>query len=81
MPTTDTGSAVSLKDLRTMASIAHTHAPLGAVTDLRPVGIISSFFQTIVAWNDNRQTQNELAKLTRAQLEDIGLTDYSFSVK
>lgn len=36
-------------------------------------GIATKFFAAIAAWNDARQTRNELGKLTDRELDDIGL--------
>ncbi|KIC38450.1 hypothetical protein RA27_18515 [Ruegeria sp. ANG-R] len=55
-------------------AIAKTHAPLGAVTILHAVDAISHTFENVVEWYQSRKTRKELARLTDAQLEDVGLT-------
>lgn len=37
-------------------------------------GFTTRLVATIIAWNDARQTRNELARLTDRELDDIGLT-------
>ena len=57
-----------------MATIAKTHAPLGAVTILHVVDAFQQTFQNAVRWNASRKTRKELSNLTDAQLSDVGLT-------
>lgn len=38
------------------------------------IGFAGKLMASIAAWNDARQTRNELAKLTDRELDDIGLT-------
>ena len=48
--------------------------PLGAVTTFRLVNGFEEVKDTIISWNDARQTRNALAKLSAYQLADIGLS-------
>ncbi|WP_264211768.1 DUF1127 domain-containing protein [Leisingera thetidis] len=52
---------------------ANIYAPLGAVTVLRVVDALISVKNTVVEWNETRETRKALSQLTDAQLEDIGL--------
>ena len=38
------------------------------------ISFASRIVAAVAAWNDARQTRNELAKLTDRELDDIGLT-------
>ena len=53
---------------------ANIHAPLGAVTVLRVVDAMTSVKTSIVEWYEARETRKALARLTDAQLDDIGLS-------
>lgn len=57
-----------------MATIAKTHAPLGAVTILHVVDAIIHRFEGVVEWHLARKTRQELDRLTDEQLDDIGLS-------
>lgn len=56
-----------------MANTATTYAPLGAVSILRSADTVAQIYYSVLEWNQNRKTRNELSRLTDAQLEDIGL--------
>ncbi|SCZ72456.1 DUF1127 domain-containing protein [Epibacterium ulvae] len=64
-----------------MAYIAQHTAPFGAVNEIRSVSFFSSLVQAVVSWNDARKTRNALSELTKAQLEDIGLTEYHIEIQ
>jgi len=55
-------------------AIATRSVPLGAVTTFRLVNVFEDVKNSIVSWNDARQTRNALAKLSAHQLADIGLS-------
>ena len=55
-------------------AIAKTHAPLGAVTILHAVDAITHGFENVVERYKSHKTRKELANLSEAQLNDIGLT-------
>ncbi|WP_171097370.1 MULTISPECIES: DUF1127 domain-containing protein [unclassified Ruegeria] len=57
-----------------MATIAKTHAPLGAVNNLHGAGFFTQVLTNILRWNDERNTRKALSALTDAQLDDIGLS-------
>lgn len=57
-----------------MATVAHTHAPIGAVTTLRVVDAVINVKSNLVEWNKARATRRALSVLTDRQLDDIGLT-------
>lgn len=57
-----------------MATIANTHAPLGAVNVLRVVDFFTAVKDTVVDWNDARVTRKALSALSDTQLDDIGLS-------
>lgn len=58
-----------------MAFVAsNTQAPLGAVAILRAVDSIYNLKNSVVAWNEARETRKILSNLSTAQLQDIGLT-------
>lgn len=56
-----------------MATIAKTHAPLGAATILHVVDAFYGTYDKAIAWNESRKTRKALSELSDAQLEDIGL--------
>jgi uncharacterized protein YjiS (DUF1127 family) len=45
-----------------------------ALTHSGAYGFATKLFAAIAAWNDARQTRNELAKLSDRELDDIGLS-------
>lgn len=47
--------------------------PLGSVSTLRVVNLIERAYDAFTVWRDARATQSALAKLSDAQLSDIGL--------
>ncbi|NRB18209.1 MAG: DUF1127 domain-containing protein [Rhodobacteraceae bacterium] len=53
---------------------ANTQAPLGAVATLRIVDSILELKNSVFAWNEARVTRKLLLRLSRDQLQDIGLT-------
>ncbi|KIC18203.1 MULTISPECIES: DUF1127 domain-containing protein [unclassified Leisingera] len=53
---------------------ANIHAPLGAVTVLRVVDAMTNVKTSIVEWYEARETRKALARLTDAQLDDIGMS-------
>ena len=58
-----------------MAHTVATHAvPFGALTVHRIVTAVSNVAGKIRRWSEKRRTVNELSRLSRRQLEDIGLT-------
>ncbi|UWQ32816.1 DUF1127 domain-containing protein [Leisingera sp. M527] len=52
---------------------ANIYAPLGAVTVLRVVDTLINVKTALVEWNETRETRKALARLSDAQLEDIGM--------
>ncbi|MBQ4823221.1 DUF1127 domain-containing protein [Leisingera sp. HS039] len=52
---------------------ANIYAPLGAVTVLRVVDTLINVKNALVEWNESRETRKALARLSDAQLEDIGM--------
>ena len=56
-----------------MATTANIHAPLGAATILHVVDAFTSFFDSVVEWNESRKTRKLLSELSDVQLDDIGL--------
>ncbi|MCF6429570.1 MULTISPECIES: DUF1127 domain-containing protein [unclassified Leisingera] len=52
---------------------ANIYAPLGAVTVLRVVDTLINVKTALVEWNESRETRKALARLSDAQLEDIGM--------
>jgi uncharacterized protein YjiS (DUF1127 family) len=57
-----------------MANSAVNTAPLGAVATLRVVDAILNLKNSVVAWNEARETRKVLSRLSDDQLQDIGLT-------
>jgi uncharacterized protein YjiS (DUF1127 family) len=57
-----------------MANAAVNTAPLGAVATLRVVDAILNLKNSVVAWNEARETRKVLSRLSDDQLQDIGLT-------
>ncbi len=52
---------------------ANIYAPLGAVTVLRVVDVLINVKTALVEWNETRETRKALARLSDAQLDDIGM--------
>ena len=57
-----------------MANAAVNTAPLGAVATLRVVDAILNLKNSVVAWNEARETRKVLSRLSDDPLQDIGLT-------
>lgn len=57
-----------------MANVAVNTAPLGAVATLRVVDVVLNLKNSVVAWNEARETRKVLSRLSDDQLQDIGLT-------
>ncbi|MCI5095670.1 MAG: DUF1127 domain-containing protein [Rhodobacteraceae bacterium] len=57
-----------------MANAAVNTAPLGAVATLRVVDAVLNLKNSVVAWNEARETRKVLSRLSDDQLQDIGLT-------
>jgi uncharacterized protein YjiS (DUF1127 family) len=57
-----------------MANVAVNTAPLGAVATLRVVDVVLNLKNSVVAWNEARETRKVLSRLRDEQLQDIGLT-------
>jgi uncharacterized protein YjiS (DUF1127 family) len=47
--------------------------PLGSVATLRVVNVFERVYNAVTTWRDARATKSALAKLSDAQLADIGL--------
>lgn len=57
-----------------MANAAVNTAPLSAVATLRVVDAVLNLKNSVVAWNEARETRKVLSRLSDDQLQDIGLT-------
>ncbi|TPE53780.1 DUF1127 domain-containing protein [Amaricoccus solimangrovi] len=53
--------------------ITRQAAPLGSVATLRVVNLFERVYDAALRWRNARATESALARLTDAQLEDIGV--------
>lgn len=63
-----------------MAIIESTRpVPFGAVATLNVVSMFDTAVANVRTWNEVRKTNNALNRLTKGQLEDIGLVASNFN--